>query len=167
MPDFTRYPIDAEPELAITDSVVYVGWKQATEDFLNVGFDINRNNLSRTFVNINGEWFSPGNSLVPGSLMIRPVFGRRSVVTGDNEMPDHGRNVLIFPNPAADWIFIQAGNESFTEVRLIDMVGKILLTHRNQDNRIDVSTLPPGFYFIQLVMHDATVITRKIVIRHQ
>jgi len=37
MPGFKRYPITPEIDLVITDTVVYIGWQQVTDDFLNLG----------------------------------------------------------------------------------------------------------------------------------
>ncbi len=59
-PGFRRYAFPADTNLVITDTSFFAGWKQTTEDFLNLGYDVNRNNLDRVFVNISGDWFNPG-----------------------------------------------------------------------------------------------------------
>ena len=166
MPEFNRYRIVAEPGLVITDTIVYVGWKQVSEEFLNLGYDVNRNNLSRTFVNISGEWFNPGNSLIPGSLMIRPVFGSRNVITGTPEIPDSGTEILVYPNPASEKVYFQSGNIRIVSLKVVDLCGKMLSSTSNPGSSLDVSLLPPGLYFIQIDGNDGNTITRKIVIRH-
>jgi ribosomal protein L28 len=74
----------------------------------------------------------------------------------------------IYPNPVAENLFIklQDANTSFLDLKINDLTGKVLmqLNQINLQENINVSTLPSGVYFIQL-MDDTTkaVSTRKFV----
>jgi len=71
--------------------------------------------------------------------------------------------VLVYPNPAGDFIRIQAEDE-FTggEFRIISVTGSILLAGRFDNNVLDISSLPEGFYLLQLQNGDAGITTRFI-----
>jgi hypothetical protein len=167
MPGFTRYAIPADTNLVINDTSIFAGWKQVTEDFLNLGYDVNRNNLPRTYVNISGDWFNPGGgSLIPGSLMIRTVFGAKELVTGGKDIRGTARGVTLFPNPASDRINIRVTGFTPGRIRLLDMHGRVLLDESGNRDQVDVSALPSGLYFMQLIAADGTPVSRKIVVRH-
>jgi hypothetical protein len=166
MPGFRRYFFPADTDLVISDTSFFAGWKQVTEDFLNLGYDVNRNNLDRTFVNSSGEWFNPGRSLIPGALMIRTVFGASGQATGITELPEKNRQVLLFPNPASEKIHIKATGFTIDRIRLFDIHGRVLLDKTGTSQDIDVTSLRQGLYIIQLTAADGTNIFSKMVIRH-
>ncbi len=159
-----RFPEDAE--LVITDTSFFAGWKQSSEDFLNLGYDVNRNNLSRIFVNISGDWFNPGSSLIPGTPMIRAVFGSANIVTGNRDVPGKELDVVLFPNPATDIIHIRTTGLTLRHIRMIDLQGRVLLNEDGKRPEIDVTLLPPGIYLMQLITDDGRYVNRKMVIRH-
>jgi hypothetical protein len=166
MPGFRRYLFPVDTDLVITDTSVFVGWKQTSEEFLNLGYDVNRDNLPRTFVNISGDWFNPGGSLIPGTLMIRAVFGRKALATGGNEVPGSLHDVVLFPNPASDRINIRAEGFQLSRIRLMDLHGRVLREESGARDNVDVSACPSGLYFLQLIASDGTVVSRKIVVSH-
>ncbi len=59
----------------------------------------------------------------------------------------------IYPNPANDFILIKLSSNDPTKysVTLIDMAGREVLTHCLVNDKIDISFLKSGLYFIQLV----------------
>lgn len=164
--DFKRYAIDPETELIVSDTSIFIGWKQVSEEFLNVGYDVNRNNLDKTFVNTSGEWYNPGNSILPGSLMIRAVFGNKDVITGDSETPVDPLEVTLFPNPASEKLNVRANGFSIARLYVYDIYGRMVLQARDDPEFIDVSGLLPGIYQVKMISDRETAITRKIVVSH-
>jgi hypothetical protein len=148
---FERYFIDPETDLFIEDTIVYVGWKQETEEFLNLGFDVNRNSIGRIFVNTDGEWYNPGSSIPPGSLTMRAVFGSRDIATDDPDVALHEKDIIVFPNPISDLLHIKAPDKNITKVAFFDATGRIVFQTCRYSDPINVSELPPGIY--QLVIH--------------
>ncbi|MGQ9619437.1 MAG: T9SS type A sorting domain-containing protein [Bacteroidales bacterium] len=126
----------------------FAGWKQRSETFLNAGFDLNTPHNGRQLYWLSNEWKV---SQMPGSIMIRPVFGPRIKLT-DIQTPLQNENRLkIWPNPASDYIYINAGeNASLPDasVVIMDLAGRTLVRCRLTE-RIDVSSLPAGIYFIR------------------
>ncbi len=164
--EFKRYAVSPDTELVVDDTVIYVGWKQVSEEFLNVGYDVNRNNLDRTFVNTSGEWFNPGNSILPGSLMIRAVFGSKDVITGETEMPVDPLEVTLFPNPVSEKLHVRANGFTIARLYVLDINGRIVLQARDNPEYIDVSGLLPGIYQVRIISDQETSIARKIVVSH-
>jgi hypothetical protein len=159
-----RFPDDAD--LIITDTSFFAGWKQTSEEFQNLGYDVNRNNLSRIFVNISGDWFNPGGSLIPGTPMIRAVFGSADFATADPEVPAEAMDIKLFPNPASNILHISTTGLTLSHIRMIDLQGRVLLNQEGNHSEIDVTSLPAGMYLVQLITVDGRYVNRKMVIRH-
>jgi len=164
-PGFTLYPVLAPEDINVTDSIIYVGWKQQTDEFLNIGYDVNNNNLSRTFVNTAGEWISPGGSLIPGTIMMRAVFGRRGIITGENEIPESGDNITVYPNPVSSILYIYSV-EDIANVSIVDISGRTVLKQKGNFTGIDISALSPGLYQVIISTGTELPVVRKILVRH-
>jgi hypothetical protein len=82
--------------------------------------------------------------------MIRPVVAFIPKTTGVNEIKYFGNNIKTGPNPATDYINIYEGEKQLsgnTTITIIDLSGKELLKIPFT-NRIDISTLANGIYFL-------------------
>lgn len=143
---FIRYPI-TEEKIFVSDSVIYVGWQQETESFLNIGFDVNRNNTKRTFFNTSGEWANAEGSLLPGTIMVRAVFGGPEVITSEPQKPDNSSDIRIFPNPANEYLYVQS-QQTFLKLKIYDITGRLILQKEGNIDGIDVSALSPGIYTV-------------------
>ena len=130
------------------DGVFYIGWKQRSETFLNVGLDINTPNAGRHLHWLNGDW---ENSQVTGSLMIRPVVGTPEKTTSINDLYIRKHNsVTIRPNPAGDYITVISDEMNLQEsswITIIDLNGRELIKCRN-DGEINISSLHEGIYIV-------------------
>ncbi len=56
----------------------------------------------------------------------------------------------FYPNPVKDKIVISGSNTEIREIRILNGVGQVVLTHENNGNEVDVSPLVSGIYFIEL-----------------
>jgi hypothetical protein len=137
----------------ITDGVMvkdifYIGWKQRSETFLNVGFDINTSHADRQFYWLNGEWRL---SQVQGSIMIRPVVGDPLKITSINDTYYRDKNMIsIWPNPATEYINVNPGElqlSGLSYISVIDIYGREVIKVPFRE-RIDISYLHEGIYFI-------------------
>jgi predicted extracellular nuclease len=73
----------------------------------------------------------------------------------------------VFPNPSNDFINIQINNnENLKEVKLYDISGKMIYLQTIKDNnsiqKMDISTLSNGVYFVEIISEKA-VATKKII----
>lgn len=68
----------------------------------------------------------------------------------------------IYPNPAKDYLIVKADN--FSRLKMFDEFGRVILELSCivGDNKVDISNLKNGFYFIRLE-DDNKVLTNKLV----
>jgi hypothetical protein len=127
----------------------YVGWKQRSETFLNAGFDLNTLHGGRQLYWLNGDW---NISQAKGTLMIRPVFGSPAIISSVQNIKKGKTSFKIWPNPAVDYINIDAGDiflQNEPNIKISDLQGRVLI-ETSFSNKIEISSLPEGIYFIML-----------------
>ncbi len=152
----------------LTAGTYYIGWIQDDGTNLGVGIDLNTAaDTSKLWYNTNGSWYQ---SSIPGSLMIRPVFGSSLDVGINNNDNLLANSIDIYPNPANDKVIIQwknitlnKNNDLKTEV--FDPMGRLLISKVGYQKIIDVSNVNEGFYLLKMSdMTTGNSFTRKFVI---
>jgi hypothetical protein len=68
---------------------------------------------------------------------------------GYNDPEDKLQSMTIFPNPAGQYITIQA-TMPVEDIRIYDVAGNILLQVQPASNKVDISTLASGLYIIEM-----------------
>ncbi len=166
---FQRVQLDTAQ---VVTGAYYIGWLQTTADFLNIGFDRQKDHRQDILFNINGTW-QPSLLESEGSLMIRPVFAnksRKSAIDPADRLNNFNNPVKIFPNPSNDLIRIDCGNQSeMIRITLTDLQGRLIRSFLETGPvcKIAVSDLPNGIYLIQ-VQSDSGIHTRqKLIIIHE
>lgn len=144
----------------------YAGFTQTSEDFLNIGFDLNTDSHNYLYYNINGNWYQFG---IAGSLMMRPIFRSMTegLVTGNKNLTN--QSFSCYPNPASDRIIITTENNGSGKqliVDIYDLTGKIVHSEQLQDNFCSVSQLPNGLYIMQIKANGEVYKPVKILIQH-
>jgi uncharacterized repeat protein (TIGR01451 family) len=73
------------------------------------------------------------------------------------------KGAAIYPNPAHDELLIKTDNKNFQSATLVNMMGQVLIEQKLEQNdaRMDIRSLAPGIYFLQL-NGTAGSITEKI-----
>jgi len=136
------------PDGVPVNNIFYIGWRQRSETFLNAGVDFNTPNKGRQFYWLNGNWIQ---SQVDGSVMIRPIVGKRIRTTSidDTRFPD--RNLIkIWPNPAYDVLNISSNEPIISELSYItitDLNGREVMNVRYSE-QLNISALPRGIYIV-------------------
>lgn len=76
------------------------------------------------------------------------------------------QNFAIYPNPASQYIVIDGKKEIYNKVEITDINGKKVYEIRATDksNKIDISKLQKGIYFVSLLNNDKLIKTEKIAI---
>jgi hypothetical protein len=164
---FTTYPL---PEaLPIPAGNFFVGWKQISNCMIctSVGFDRNNPLENLQFFNNGGNW-NILNFSIKGALMIRPIVGDEPpVFSSVGEAPEAELDVLLFPNPVRDRLFVRLpGGEAVAnlEYELFDVQGRRLRGGALIDPVIDTSNLPAGVYWLLLADSDRGRVARKKVV---
>ncbi|MFH1159317.1 MAG: T9SS type A sorting domain-containing protein [bacterium] len=159
---FVTYHLDFP--LRISGSF-YVGWRQTTDDNLNLGFDRYNNSQEEIFYNATGVWT---NSSFSGSLMIRPIVGK-PIPLGIPEVQTGPGLLRVYPNP------VSSGRVTIDVPSGYNETDKLYLTIYNlfgqkvygnsYTRQPDLSLLPPGIYFVTLYgSADQPIANAKLVI---
>ncbi len=157
---FHTYQLDSAISVS---QVFYVGLIQNNNQFLNIGFDVNRDNSNRIFYNIHGHWV---NSSFEGSLMIRPVVGRTISPPLFNK-PVKKRGLKVYPNPAVDLLYIDLETDvdpASVTYKLYNRHGQLVYNRSGLTRTIDLSSFPPGIYFLVTESRSIEFETKKILI---
>lgn len=146
---------------------VYVGIRQNTNEFLNIGYDLNNANKNKIYISNLGTWENFANSSVEeGSLMIRPVMSRNPVALGlpENKV-SNPRAMVVSPNPAIDFIRFSIENSALqpTGIEIFDMMGKRLEIQYDDNRTIDIGHLKPGLYILKVTATDGAFYSAKFL----
>lgn len=145
---FTSYAFQLPKRLDA--GTYYIGITQPANfgsDSIYYGLDVNRNtNAQYLSYNVDGTWYS---STINGSVMMRPIVGQDFVPTGvkdvdQNNLPE----LLLFPNPAADEVFIKS-DMAFIQCQIISMDGKLIDKRLLNENRLVIDDLHTGLYILR------------------
>lgn len=158
---FRRYLL---PDGVPVEGEFYIGWKQRSETFLNVGIDLNTPHKSRHFFWLKGLWQQSEKN---GTLMMHPVVGKpvRPTSAEDPGKP-LSKPFRLWPNPASDYINIEADeiiyNRSGTFIRFIDLHGRELLKVPLRE-RVDISSLKEGIYIVIITTDGRPTVFSRLV----
>lgn len=73
-------------------------------------------------------------------------------------------NISVYPNPTTDKIFISNLESNNTQIRIFNVLGKIVHQQKNNiENGISVSQFPKGIYMLQITVDEKTF-SKKLVI---
>jgi hypothetical protein len=86
-----------------------------------------------------------------------------TTTTGVTSVFHPNTDLLVYPNPANDFLTVNGTDVKNAAVTLTDMIGKIVFQGQmtNEKLKIDVSSFPKGIYFLQ-VQSEKGIITKKI-----
>ncbi|MDR1347627.1 MAG: T9SS type A sorting domain-containing protein [Prevotellaceae bacterium] len=148
----------------------YVGWMQTNDDFINLGFDRNRNHQDKVFYNLLNLW-EP--SIYEGSPMIRPIFSPSERFPLNPVLPPENSasrisGVVLAPNPSADYIRMNwaddADNITAKRIEIYDISGRLIKIENSDNNIIRVSDLQAGTYIVRIYDGKKIKETKKIIV---
>ncbi|MDR0828828.1 MAG: thiol protease/hemagglutinin PrtT [Prevotellaceae bacterium] len=74
----------------------------------------------------------------------------KNINTDIKEVFYNNNNLIIFPNPVKDNLYVETNTDTNDRIQIIDIFGKILLTADKQSMPINVSNLPKGIYILKI-----------------
>ena len=151
---FHRYVLE---QAVVVEGQVFVGFEQSGSDFINLGFDRSLNTADRIWYLTGTEWQQ---SILSGSLMLRPCFGAAAAV---GIRPVAELHPTVYPNPASDWLQID-GVAVDTRLTLYDVQGRTVATGTGRS--LDVASLPGGLYLLRAVEPGGRAATARVIIKH-
>lgn len=96
-----------------------------------------------------------------GFIIQQPTFSFNNNLTGIDEIAAENSDLVIYPNPANDYVCVQLTGMDKGTLEIIDAVGKVIYqTTLQHDARINISTWQPGIYIIR-----SGSVNKKLVIQ--
>ncbi len=162
---FYTYKLD---QAVAVSGTFYVGWRQTTQDNLNVGWDRNNDKQTKVFYNTTGVWY---NSSFHGCTMIRPILGTEdeAYLGVSKSVESNPIELIIAPNPVyGSQLHLILKDEdrikSQYHIRVFNITGQ-LVKDVPFNTSIDVSNLQSGIYFLQLLSENgSTESVQKFII---
>ena len=122
----------------------YVGWKQTTDDVLNLGLDKNIISNNYMFYNSGSGW---NNSQFQGSWMIRPIVSTKEILLSNNQ---NRELVKIYPNPSSSKFTLSGIDNGI--LNIYSLQGKLIknITIDSESQFIFIDDLVPSVYILHL-----------------
>jgi len=124
----------------------FIGYQQFVASGITVGLDRNYYFPGKLFYDSGNGWTV---STVKGSLMMRPVFGKKNApvpvmeYVRDDRMP-----VSVFPNPASGTVYVQLPDGKSAKLEIFSSDGKRVYSNMIQSGEpVNVHGLTEGLYF--------------------
>lgn len=173
-PKYLKKGVNVFPEYKLTSPLLlpageyFIGIKQRIATGIGIGFDRNLNHMNYLYYDAGNGW-TP--SAIPGSIMIRPVFGRKipppvGLYEQNNFSAD--QYYSVYPNPANNIVTVLSNNKQTIRFVLRDMLGKIILEENifASEHAISTNELSEGIYLLQIISEKNQVHTQKLIIQH-
>ena len=100
---------------------------------------------------------------------MRPLFGS-TLLVGINKPAASAFLFNVYPNPASTEAFIdiRVENKQLYDYELFNSLGESVLKGNVSSEKINISTLSNGFYFVRLTeIRTKDSVTKKLVVQHQ
>ena len=152
---YQRYVLESP---TVVNGNIFVGFEQVGNDFINIGFDRHTQSADRIWYLTSTVWQQ---SILRGSLMMRPLFGTAATLGINNIEPEHA--MAIYPNPANNMVTI-SNLPTGSIVNIYDIHGHKAASATS--NTIDTRQLPNGFYIMNIVSPDGATHATKLIIKH-
>jgi len=138
-----------------------------------ISMAVNIANNDTIYVGSDEDYF--GNAAVAGAAYLEvnsvwgwyPITGIVPIVdlilhdpSAGIDMPETSDNIIVFPNPANDKLYITANN--ITSVEIYNLIGEVVASYGNE-NLITTSDLMAGTYILKIIT-DSKIDTKKITI---
>jgi hypothetical protein len=97
-----------------------------------------------------------------GFVFAVPSFGLTNHCANSVSESKRKFTFSVYPNPFADYVFLNSGNENIRTIRIINMMGQMLLFSEGDFSNaytLNLSQLPPGMYCI--ILNNA--VSQKII----
>ncbi len=152
--DFMPFELDTPVYIP---GAVYIGYIQSSANAIHIGLDQNTLNATPKFYGNGFIWYQ---SLVPGTVMLRPYFKYTPVNLGEDEA--QRLNVNVYPNPATDALRIENASHDNVTWEIYNLTGQRVAS--GDTDFAQVAHLPRGIYIVH-VKSNRALSMHKIVLQ--
>ncbi len=109
--------------------------------------------------NSNGQL---GDGTTTDNIIPAQVQGLCQILTGIGEKENHNPIVVnIYPNPSSNKLYLQS-DEKIINLKCMNYLGQVANV-KLENNSINISSLPNGLYFLNLISHSGKSTTHKFI----
>lgn len=156
--DLRAYRLDTP---IFVQDTFYIGFQQATNEFLAVGLDKNQDSGDKMFFNVSGEWRP--NETVNGSFLMRPRFDKEIAVNFVPAGEAAPSEVKVYPNPSNGEFYI-AGEVA--ELKIFDNWAQAKTIRVREERNgvwVDLSSNKKGIYLLKF-LRQGKVVTKRVIL---
>jgi hypothetical protein len=159
------------------------------EDIFLVEYDFNGNTLLAKSIGGQDADFGMSVTSSGNDVYLTGYLGSYSLNFGSNTITNNGSNdiflaklstavgiderllenrMIVYPNPTSDIIQIRTSNFSSGNIYLKDIQGKILLTEKLSEGKMDLTVpaeLSMGIYFVQIISNRVNEVKKIVLLR--
>jgi hypothetical protein len=158
--EFKTYLFDTL--LIVNPGNIWIGMIQNEPQTLyGVGFDRNTDARSHMFYHIDTAWYQ---SSIPGSWMMRPLFGKHISGVGIDEVNNEGPAFSMYPNPANDMLLLSSTEQKKLRYEIINSVGALVMKGNVDGKKINLSAYARGFYMVRVMDEQNRFSVKKIIL---
>jgi hypothetical protein len=85
------------------------------------------------------------------------------IPVGIHPMGTSNHAITVYPNPTNDWLYVnETSGKTISETIILDLSGKVISKQTKLADRMDVSTLASGLYFIKVQVDGAMYQTKFV-----
>ena len=151
------------PDPIIMNGIFYVGLMQEEMGSINIGFDAALDNSQYNFYRSDNQWRK---SLVPGSIMLRPVVGSSYFVDVPEFTSSKAHELRCYPNPAQNSVNLSINGfipDDQTKIHFFDLTAR-LIHEQNWQDQVSLSQFSKGIYFVRITHQNRHIAMQKLVI---
>ncbi|WP_132643979.1 T9SS type A sorting domain-containing protein [Roseivirga ehrenbergii] len=156
----TTYELDTP---VFVQDTFFIGFQQATNEFLAVGLDKNQDSGDKMFYNVDGTWRK--NENVKGSFLMRPRFDTSVASTFVPGKVAPEVRLEVYPNPSEGEFNIKGQVE---HIRLFDSWGKeaqFSVEETETGLKVLFGKNQKGIYLLH-VKKEGKIITKRLILNH-
>jgi hypothetical protein len=109
------------------------------------------------------------NNLTPASIILAPgaykVYTNRKLSVSNENLPkDIGKQIVLFPNPARDRLYIDSPL-SFIRADIIDLQGRLIRSESKINNSIDIQDIQKGMAILRFLDYSGSAMYKRVIIQ--
>ena len=156
----TTYELDTP---IFVQGAFFIGFQQATNEFLAVGLDKNQDSGDKMYYNVDGTWRK--NENVKGSFLMRPRFDKTVASTFVPGKVAPEVQLDVYPNPSEGEFNIRGQVEA---LQLFDSWGKeaqFTVEETQTGLKVLFGKNQKGIYLLH-VKKEGKIITKRLILNH-